>query len=288
MVKSALQRSGAGNLNTPVAKTAEPEAFGAQEMAPPKHSSVPTVEVTPAPEFHMEGTPDTSNVSFVEEIPPKPEPLEIDSSAQPFGSLLETPAETAEEVSRFATTTAPEFAMEHDWRDRDEATESEEADEEPAAWRPEGTGDEEEVSAANTKKPKSNVSDWRTGGFEQIAASKSRNTGWEPEEEENPTPLETAPAASSPAPQKPAVPPAPAKEVTPIPIPVASKPFVADTWAPPSPPPVAPATPMVMNQKPSPETATAVVEDKPKPSVEPKPAEKKEGKDSWFSVSSSP
>ena len=108
MVKSALQRSGAGNLNTPVAKTAEPEAFGAQEMAPPKHSSVPTVEVTPAPEFHMEGTPDTSNVSFVEEIPPKPEPLEIDSSAQPFGSLLETPAETAEEDSRFATTTAPE------------------------------------------------------------------------------------------------------------------------------------------------------------------------------------
>jgi len=289
MVKSALQRSGAGSLSAPVAKVAEPETFGTKEMLTPSHASVPTIEAAPIPEFHMEGGPGTGNESFVEEIPPRPEPLEIDSSAQPFGSLLETPAEASEEDPSFATTTSPEFAMEHDWHDRDEQEmNAEEENEEPAAWRPEGTADGEEVPAAKTKKPKSSVSDWRTGGFEQIAASKSRNVGWEPEEETS-APVGTAPVASSPVPKTPAVPPAPVKEATPIP--VASKPFVADTWAPPSPPPVAPVAPVApaaLNQKPSRETATAVVEGKTKTSSEPKPAEKKETKDSWFSVSSSP
>ena len=88
--------------------------------------------------------------------------------------------------------------MEHDWRDRDEKeSDADEEDEEPAAWRPEGTADEEEVPGAKAKKPKSNVSDWRTGGFEQIAASKSRNAAWEPEEEEKSAPVVTAPVGGN-------------------------------------------------------------------------------------------
>jgi len=102
--------------------------------------------------------------------------------------------------------------------------------------------------------------------------------GWEPEEE-TPAPVETvAPAASTRAPETPATPPAapvqPVQEVTPVP----SKPFVTETWA----PPAARETRVT-------EAATAVVEDKPKTENEAKPAtEKKGGKDSWFSVSSSP
>jgi CheY-like chemotaxis protein len=292
MVKSALQRSGAGHASAPAAKPAEAEPFGTKEILTPSHASVPKAEATPVQEFHLGDNSATANESFVEDLPSPPagpEPVRIDAGSQPvaFGSLLETPAETTEEDPSFATTTSPEFAMERDWRDRDEEeTEAEEEEEEPAAWRPEGTAKEEEAPAAKTKKQKSSASDWRMGGFEQIAASKSRNAGWEPEGEEKPAPVETAPVARSPVPEKPVTPSAPVKEATPIP--VASKPLVVEPWAPPSPPPVVPSAPVVMNEKPATETATAVVEDKTKSPSEPKPTEKKETKDSWFSVSSSP
>src|SRR5690242_9156671 len=272
MVKSALQRASAGHASAPAAKPAEAEPFGTKEMPTPSHASMPKVEATPVPEFHLSDNSATANESFVEDLPAPPagpEPVRIDAGSQPvaFGSLLETPAETTEEDPSFATTTSPEFAMEHDWRDRDEEeTEVEEEDEEPAAWRPAGTAEEAEAPAAKATNTNSSISDWRTGGFEQIAASKSRNAGWEPEEEEKPAPVETAPVASSPAPQKPAVPPPPVKEATPIP--VAGKPLVADTWAPPSPPPLAPVAPAVLNKRPAAETATAVVEDKAKPASE--------------------
>ena len=300
MVKSALQRAGAGHASAPAAKPAEAEPFGAKEMLTPSHASMPKVEATPVQEFHLGDTSAPANESFVEDLPAPPagpEPVRIDAGSEPvaFGSLLETPAETTEEDPSFATTTSPEFAMEHDWRDRDEAeTEAEEEDEEPAAWRPEGTAEEEEATAAKAKKPKSSASDWRMGGFEQIAASKSRNAGWEPEEETPApvvpppvvkAPVEAAPVASSRAPEIPAAPPAPVKEA--IRIPVASKPPVADTRVPPIAPPAAPAAPVVMNNKPLTETATAVVEDKTKTPSESKPAEKA-AKDAWFSVSSSP
>ncbi|HEY6943544.1 MAG TPA: response regulator [Candidatus Acidoferrum sp.] len=287
MVKSALQRSGAGHTSAPAARPAELETLGAKEMLTPSSTSLPTPGATPVQEFQLGSSPAAESESFVEEIPAKPEPVQIDSSAQPFGSLLEAPAAETPEDSSYPATSSPEFTMEHDWRDRDETeTVEEEEDEEPVAWRPEGTADEEEIPAVKAKKPKSSVSDWRTGGFEQIAASKSRNAGWEPEEEEKPARVETAPVASSPAPETPAAPPAPVKETAPVP--VASKPFVTDTWAPPIPPPAAPVAPAVLNEAHSTETATAVVEDKPKISSEPKPAEKKDAKDSWFSVSSSP
>ena len=287
MVKSALQRSGAG-VTAPVPRASEPEAaYGAKDVFMPGAASMPAVSPAPVPEFQMESDPETENESFVEELPPKPQPLQIDSSSQPvaFGSLLETPAEESADDSTFATSNSPEFTMEHDWRDRgDQEVAEEEEDEEPPAWRPEATGDEEELPAAKGKKSKSGADDWRTGGFEQIAASKSRNTGWAPEEG-TPEPAEVAPVGSSRTPEAPRVPAVPVKE----PVPVASRPPAAELWAPPVPPPAAAPSPAVSREKRSPETTTAVVEDKTKPTNEPKPVgDRKNGKESWFSTSSSP
>jgi CheY-like chemotaxis protein len=289
MVKSALQRSGAGQLTAPVAKASEPEAaYGTRDKFMPGAASAPTVSPAPVPEFQVESGLETANESFVEEVPPKPEPLQIDASSQPvaFGNLLETPAEESADDSTFTTSRSPEFTMEHDWRDRDDQeVVEEEEDEEPPAWRPEATGDEEELPAAKAKKSKSKSSadDWRTGGFEQIAASKSRTTEWAPEVE-TPQPAEAAPVASSRVPEAPRVPTAPVKEPTPV----SSRP-PAELWAPPVPPPAADFSPAASREKRSPETTPAVVEDKTKPASEPRPvAERKNGKDPWLAVSSSP
>jgi CheY-like chemotaxis protein len=293
MVKSALQRSGSGPMSAaPAAKFEAPAPFGAKEILPPANASVPAAAARPIQEFSLGSAPETVSESFVEDVPSRPEPIRIDSGSQPvaFGSLLETPAETKETIeddSSFTAANAPEFAMEHDWRDRDdEPMDAEEEEEEPAAWRPEGTADTVEgAPTATTKKSKSSSSDWRMGGFEQIAAGKSRSMGWEPEEE-TPPPVETvAPAASTRAPETPAAPPPapvqPVREVTPAP----SKPFVTETW----PPPTTPVSPPAVRETRVTETATAVVEDKPKTENEAKPATEKKGrKDSWFSVSSSP
>jgi hypothetical protein len=215
-------------------------------------------------------------------VPQRPEPLQIDSSSQPvaFGSLLETPADEPVEDSSFATTGSP-FTMERDWRDRDAEEVAEEEEEEPPAWRPEGTGDEEEVPAANARKSTSNSGgdNWRAGGFEQMAAGKSRNTAWEPEEE-TPAPAEAAPVASNRVPGTPALPGAPLEE------PRSNKLPAAELWAPPVPPPAASSFPAVSTQ--SAETATAVVEDTAKTTARRPNGDKKDGKDPCFSVSSSP
>ena len=288
MVKSALQRSAPGQVSVPAAKVAEPEAFGAGGMLTPNNGSVPIVGATPVPEFRMQSSPEAASESFVEEVPAKPEPLKIDSSSQPvaFGSLLETPIEETVDDSSFATKTSPEFPKEHDWRNRAEEEMDVEEEEEPAAWRPAATADEEVVPAAQSKesKSKSSANDWRMGGFEQMAAGRSRNMGWEPEEAEKPAPVEAAPAASNRVPETAAVPPAPVQEAAAI----SSKPSGPDVWQPPVPPPAVPEPATVLSEQRTRETATAVVEGKTHIG-EPKPAEeRKGGKDSWFSVSSSP
>ena len=289
MVKSALQRSGAGHGSAPAARASEPEAaYGSKEMRVPGAASVPTVTAMPVPDFHMGSGLEAASESFVEEVPPKPEALRIDSSSQPvaFGSLLETPAEEEADNSSFTTTNSREFTIEHDWHDRnDEAVaEDEEGEEEAPAWRPEGAGDEEQAPAAKSNKSKSSADDWRTGGFEQIAASKSRNTAWEPEEEA-PAPAEAVPVTSGRAPEAPGTPAALVQEATPL----SSRPPAAELWAPPVPPPPPPSSAAVSRAQHSPETTTAVVEDQASTVSGPKPvADRKDGKDSWFSVSSSP
>src|SRR5579864_466822 len=82
MVKSALQRSAAGHVSAPPAKPAEPEPFGAKEMPTPSHASMPKVEATPVPEFHLGDNSATANESFVEDLPAPPagpEPVRIDA-----------------------------------------------------------------------------------------------------------------------------------------------------------------------------------------------------------------
>ena len=286
MVKAALQRSGAGHPGAPPRASAPEAAYGAKDMVMPGAASVPTVNGTPVPEFHVQSGPETASESLVEEVPRRPEPLHIDSSSQPvaFGSLLETPAEEPAEDSGLTPGGSP-FTMERDWRDRDAEEVAEEEEEEPPAWRPEGAGDEEEVPAANARRSKSKNTggDWRTGGFEQMAAGKSRNTAWEPEEE-TPAPAETAPVASSRVPGTPAVPGAPVEE----PRPVSNKPPAAELWAPPVPPPAASPFPAVSSQRHSADTAAAVAEDKAKTTGGRSAGDRKDGKDPCFSVSSSP
>jgi CheY-like chemotaxis protein len=309
MVKSALQRVGVPQRNAGGAKASEPEGLRATDFLTPSGVSLPTMGAVPVQPVPEAPTPTTAHESFVDEVPARPEPVRIDTGAHPvaFGSLLETPAqkteETEEEDQSLVSATPPEFAMERDWRDTDDEEteeEEEEKDEEPAAWRPEGS--DEEVPAAKAKKSKSSASDWRTGGFEQIAAGKSRGLGWEPEEE-TPKPVETVPAASHPVTEttktatiisqrtteRTKTPPAAMPE-TPL---APATPFGADAWA-------LPAS-TISQGKSSIETATAV-EEVSRPTKEPsapkaaestasevaKKEEKKEGKDSWFSVSPNP
>src|SRR5437667_10412978 len=106
-------------------------------MVMPGAASLPTVSATPVPEFHMKSGPEPASESFVEEVPPRPEPLQIDSSSQPvaFGSLLKTPAEDWS-----FTTAGPQFTMETDWRDRDSEEVAEEEEEQPSAGRRDGPG----------------------------------------------------------------------------------------------------------------------------------------------------
>jgi len=272
MVKSALQRAGGGQESSPAGKAAD--------LVTPSGATRPTVGVT-----SLEAVPQSSHVateeSFVEEVPVAPAPLHIDSNTQPvaFGSLLESSTQEAEEEESFVSQPAAEL-LERDWNAKDEEEETEEEEEEePVAWRPEGSG--EEVPAEKSTKSKSSANDWRTGGFEQIAASKARKT-WEPEEEK-PELVATTPAAKAPVTEV-AVTPPPQKET----VPVSTNPFGGQVW------PSAPTG--VPSEKSSQKTATAV-EDRapavvPEPVVPERPAAQKkveaEKKDSWFSVSSSP
>ncbi len=290
MVKSALQRAAVAHGNTGSAKAPEPEGLRATDLLTPGSASVPTPGAIPVPAAHEVPTPTTAHESFMDEAPLRPEPVRIDSGGHPvaFGSLLETPAEEAEETEEdqnFVSATSPEFAVDRDWRDADE----EEADEEEAAEEPAGWRHEETESQAPTE-TRSSAKDWRAGGFEQIAAGKSRGIGWEPEEEK-PEVVETAPAASHPVTETTKTPPAVAPETTAVP----ATPFGPDAWA--------PAASTISQAKSSVETATTVEEVSHTISNEPTPAQKiespaaevakteperKETKGSWFSVSPNP
>jgi len=61
MVKSALQRAGAGRLNAPVAKIAEPEPAGVKEVLKHGGANVPTVGAMPVQEFHLGSSPAAAN-----------------------------------------------------------------------------------------------------------------------------------------------------------------------------------------------------------------------------------
>jgi CheY-like chemotaxis protein len=286
MVKSALQRAGVAHGNAP-AKTAEPEPMRAADLLTPSPASLPTMSAAPVQSVpHEEPVAVPTDESFVDEVPGRPEPVRIDSGAQPvaFGSLLETPGEATEEDISFLPPVHPELATERDWRDPDvEESDEEEEEEKPAApWRRE---DAESYADAESGR---GAKDWRAGGFEQIAGGKAR--GWEPEEEK-PELVETAPAASNSSPEAPSAPVIVPEATTQVP----AAPFAADSWA--------PAASTASQEKGSANTVTAVEEVGHTSSQEQASAktlvastpeaaetksEKKESKDSWFSVPANP
>ena len=277
MVKSALQRAGVGHDTPATGKAPDVEPPRVPDMLTPTGAGMPTVGVIPAPPLQESSPAPIEAQSFVDEVPAPPPPVRIDSGSQPvaFGSLLESPAQEAEEEESFVSQPAPEFAMERDWHAKDEEETAEEEEEEPAAWRPEGQDQAEEVSAEKASKSKSSSSsNWRAGGFEQIAASKARNT-WEPEQE-TPELVTTAPATSNQA-ETPAI-----SAPTPESPAVSSKPLITETW-----PNTASSASSEMG---SVKTAAVVEERAPgaspqQPAADPKQAE---AKGTWFSVSSSP
>ena len=287
MVKSALQRAGVAHGNTSAAKTPELEPMRAADLITPSAPPVPTLGSIPFESpAHEEPIAVPSNESFVDEVPARAEPVRIDSAgAQPlaFGSLMETPADEAEDLSFMPP---PELATERDWRDPDVEELEEEEDEEkaPAPWRHEESETSAEAGSGGGAK------DWRAGGFEQIASGKARGGGWEPEEEK-PQPVESVPAASNSLTEAPTAPAIVPEATTPVP----GTPFGSDAWA-----PVVSAT---SQTKSSVETVTAVEEvahtskeeqaaEKPviasTPEVSAAQPEKKESKDSWFSVPANP
>jgi CheY-like chemotaxis protein len=286
MVKSALQRAGV-LTGTTSAKAEEPEPLRSTDLLTPR-AGVPTVGASPAFPAHEETIGHTADQSFVEELPVRPEPVRIDSGAQPvaFGSLLETPAEEKEEEDQsFVSSPTPDFVADRDWHGRDEdETEEGEDEEKPAAWR------QDEAESYAGAESHSGGKGWRAGGFEQIAGGKSRTTGWEPEEEK-PEVVETAPAASSKPPETEAAPPTVIREAEPV----QASPFAASTWV--------PAAPSVSEQRSSTETATAVEEAaqtaskeatsaKPPTISAPQPAkpepEKQVSEQPWYSTAPSP
>jgi CheY-like chemotaxis protein len=290
MVKSALQRAGIAHGNVPAAKTPELEPLRAADLLTPSLASVPTMSAVPVQGVsHEEPIAVTGDESFVDEAPARLEPVRIDSGAQPvaFGSLLETPGEPTEEDISFLPPVHAELEPDRDWRDPgvEESDEEEEEEKPETPWRREDAETYAEAESGRGAK------DWRAGGFEQIAAEKTRGVAWEPEEEK-PELVETAPAASNRLPEAPPSAPVIVPEAT---TQVPATPFAADSWA--------PAVSTASQEKSSSETVTAVEEVAHTPSqvqapaetvmastpeiVETKP-EKKEGKDSWFSVPANP
>ncbi len=193
MVKSALLRAGVAHGNSSSPKTPQPEALKASDLLTPGGaalSSLPTVSGRAA--SHEPVIAALDQESFVDEVPPRPEPVRIDSGSQPvaFGTLLETPADEKDEELGFLPAAHPELVPERDWRDPDAIETGEEAEEELAPpWRRDDSESRADAGSA------SKVKDWRVGSFEQIQARKIQAESWEPVEEK-PELVEKASTAS--------------------------------------------------------------------------------------------
>ena len=224
-------------------------------------SEAPTVFVVPPKE-----EPTIESESFVDEIPAKPETLNIESAGKPlaFGSLMETPAAEIQDDAVFVAPPSPELA-DRDWNDAEEPGEEEEEEESASSsWRLDGGGEEfasEKVTETESEK----------------AAHSKRRESWTPTREKTQDLLEEAAAPefmpSFPAP-------------APIVIPQAAAP--QNSWGMPK-----PAEPEFVESKPvevpvpiKAETASPVIGSVPKAAL-PEPAKPSEG-NSWFSTSSSP
>jgi len=256
MVKSALQRASAAHAAGVTEKAAVPAAVG-KTPASTTVSAPATVFAVPQEELATD--------SFVDEIPPKPETLKIDSGGQPmaFGSLLETPAEAADDIS-YATPASPELA-DRNWGAAEEEEEEEEEDESSASWRRDGGNEEIE----------SNVAAQKTA--EKASRAKKREN-WTPTREKTQDLLEEA-AAPEPTPA--IVPP-----VRPTPA-VLPTPAAQTTWGAAKPEPT-PVELKAVKERPQPKPEVTAPVAVSEPETVTSEAAKPSGGNSWYSTSSSP
>jgi CheY-like chemotaxis protein len=220
MVKSALARAGVAVGGAAPTAAPKEEPIHAAEMLTPRTQSE-TSAFAPVEVF-----PSVESEPLVETTPAKPEPVRIDSNAQPlaFGSLLETPAtdEAPEEEAAYATTARPE--LERDWHTGDEEEDEVEEEEEEkagAGWRRDG-GNE---SIESDEEPSGPVKDWRETAFTEASARKSRSEHWTPQKESSST--EEAAEAEQSVGTFVTEAPVAATKVTPAPV----APFPEDAWA---------------------------------------------------------
>jgi CheY-like chemotaxis protein len=180
MVKSALQRAGSPHAAV-VEKAVVPAMAGGPAVAG-RTSSAPAASV-PATVFAT--PPEKAPVeSFVEEIPPKPETLKIESGAKPlaFGSLLETPAVgSAEDTGAYvAPPPNPELA-DRDWSAGEEMEVAEEEEESASSsWRRDGGS--EDFAPEQTAET----------AAEKAASRAKRRESWTPTREKTQDLLEAA------------------------------------------------------------------------------------------------
>jgi CheY-like chemotaxis protein len=278
MVKSALQRAstaqamasadkgnaaamigGPATSGRPV--TAGGAVIGGGQSGSPNATVViaaPTILVAPKEE------PTIESESFVDEIPAKPETLNIESAGKPlaFGNLMEPPA--AEDDAAYVAGPSPELA-DRDWNSAEEEDEEEEEEESASSsWRRDGGGEDftpDSVNETATEK----------------AARGKRRESWTPTREKAQDLLEEAAAPEI----LPSVPPPP-----PIVVPEATVP--QNSWGMPKQvePEFVESKPMELPVAAEIETAPPAIASVPE-MVLPEPAKPKEG-NSWFSTSSSP
>ncbi len=190
MVKSALQRASAAQAAAVTEKAAVPAMAGVptasgRASSKPAASTPPTALAIPKE--------DASVASLVEEIPPKPETLKIDSGGKPlaFGSLLETPAAEPDDAV-YEAAPNPELA-DRDWSAEEQDVEEEEEESASSSWRRDGGSDDLAPDAAGK------------AAAEKAGARAKRREGWTPTREKTQDLLEEATAPEIVAPSKPSV-----------------------------------------------------------------------------------
>ena len=266
MVKSALLR--AANSG---------QASGATEKAPiaamlggrgPATAGGPNSAVVSAPPTVFATANDEApaeSESFVDEIPAKPEVLDIRSEGKPlaFGSLLETPvAEPAEDPVAYVVPPNPELA-DRDWAaEEEDVEEAEEEESASSGWRRDGGSED------FAPEPKAETA-------EEKANARKRREGWTPTREKTQDLLEEATVPEIVAPPMPRVireVPAPQKSWA---IPAARQPELVES-----------KTSEAVKATPEGEIGPTVVASAPEATSQ--EAAKPSGGNSWFSTSSSP
>src|SRR5712675_573413 len=188
MVKSALMRAANAASATKAAAVTEKAPVPSLAVAgEPATAGGPNATVVSAPAVYVIPKEEQPiEQSFVEEIPTKPETLNIESAGKPlaFGSLMETTTEPADEAA-FVAPPNPELA-DRDWNaGEEEAEEEAEEDSASSSWRRDGGGEELAADPAVEN------------AAEKAAARNKRRESWTPTREKTQDLLEEAAAPES-------------------------------------------------------------------------------------------